>query len=65
MGGNFADLQKKVDAWTSRAVQAVQNKASIEQDFAINIAKGYQIKLAELYDKPIEEEVGQWVDLKA
>lgn len=56
MGGNYADLQQKVDAWTSRAVEAVQRRDVIEQDFAINIAKGYQMKL----DKLVEDAYVQY-----
>lgn len=67
MGGNktlYQQLTEKADYWTSRAVDAVQSKNVVEQDFAINVAKGYQIKIDRILDSLVGEEICQ-VDVLA
>lgn len=49
-------LTEKADYWTSRAVDAVQSRNVIEQDFAINVAKGYKMKIDRILDSLVEEE---------
>lgn len=64
MGGIYAELKEKEDAWTQRAVEAVQSHDVVEQDFAVNVAKGYRMKIDRILDSLVEEEICQ-VDVLA
>lgn len=62
--GGYAELKEKEDAWTYRAVQAIQAKDPVEQDFAVNVAKGYRMKIDRILDNLVGEEICQ-VDVLA
>lgn len=50
---DYKDLISKIDLWVSRAIQAHKAHDSIGVACALNIARGYKIKLDKLLDQPI------------
>ena len=50
---DYDELIAKIDWWISRAIQAHKAHDSAGMDCALNIARGYKIKLDKFLDQPI------------
>lgn len=50
---DYNELIFKIDLWVSRAIQAHKTHDSAGLACALNIARGYKIKLDKLLDQPI------------